>query len=643
MVDRVDWTTPLEEERKWKNMSPMDRISYMLTKLMNHVEVVTRRTSHFVSGIRDIISSMDMQEYNTTLSNIEYLRGCITSIPLMIKSTGLDIAGEALQLYIELDKTDLAMEQIIGVINNPTYERLSRTSASASIIVDSQLNRDAARRAHHNYTVERVQDDSIITEYITDMIMESASKGNVTYGSIFDFIMAHAHVVNKFTVKLISWIITLLPDGQRRQLEMLVEKQKDEIIGSTRVDVSTRAGINGLMVRYGLVPATRLMALDALLAHLVGTHSISDTSAGTSDTFTGTDIAAAGTQLDAGIVVINIADASPVEFDLHGLIDAGYIAEHKLTAGKLAGLNKTIIAKYKTATMDIPNGASKSLPMVIYGDKASPCWYILETIDGTRYRALGVPRVVSKISIGEIPMIAMNKRGKSTKKTKSSSGRTKRAEINPSIIIDKNPIHAAIDPRVPRDQIRGLFEGLSTRCYQYNAICGETIVPRAVDPQLCVIADEYEQYHKDTSGISAALTATLAEQFAKLNPEITSPEHYRAQALVRESTHAALLKVFIHVTGTRGRGQDEYMISFVARFDTIATAFMRELEHQIGLTMPTARQFKELSKMDLHRELVGAYRAAVHAATHHLEKMAVYDNYDTSLKQFVLDKRFIVV
>jgi len=85
------------------------------------------------------------------------------------------------------------------------------------------------------------------------------------------------------------------------------------------------------------------------------------------------------------------------------------------------------------------------------------------------------------------------------------------------------------------------------------------------------------------------------------------------------------------------------MISFVARFDTIATAFMRELEHQIGLTMPTARQFKELSKMDLHRELVGAYRAAVHAATHHLEKMAVYDNYDTSLKQFVLDKRFIVV
>ncbi len=650
MVDRVDWTTPLEQERKYSGMNTMERISYMLTKLMNHVEVVTRRTSHFVSGMKDIISSMNMQEYNTTLSNLELLRAGIVEIPTMIKSRGLDIAEEALQLYIRLDKTDLAMEQIISVINNPTYERLSRTSASASIIVDSQLNRDAARRAHHNYTVERVQDDSVITEYITTDIIAAADSGNITYGGIFEFIMKNASIVNKFTVKLISRIITLVGDDQRRQLQSLVEQQKDDVVGSTRIDISARSGINGIMVRYGLVPASPLMPLAALLEWMIMSVKLdatNDTNS-TNVTIVGEDAAAAARILDAGIIMINVTNASPVEFDLHGLIDAKYIAEHKLTVTKLAGVNKTTIAKYHTAVMPAVKDSARSAPMVIHGDAASTHWYIIEMIcagGGGRYRALGVPTDVVKISIGEIPMVALNRRNNNkttpTKKSKSS-GKPKRAEINPSVIIDKNPIHAAVDPRIPRDNIRGIT-GLSTRCYAYSDICADTIVRRACDDQLRVTVDEYEQHHKDTSGIATALTNVLAEQFAKLNPEITSPEHFRAQALVRESTQAAMLRVFIHTTGTRGRGQDEYMITFIAKFDTIFTAFMRELEPQVAAAMPTARQFKELDARDLHRECVGAYRAAVAATARELERRAVWDNYDISLKQFVLDKRFIVV
>lgn len=629
MVDRVDWTTPLEEERKYARMSNTERITYMLTKIMNQVEVVVRRTSHFVAGMKDIISSMNPQEYAITLQNIEYLRGNIVAIPAIIQSTGFKIADDALRLYVELDKTDSAMEQVISVINNPTYERLSRTSASASIIVDSQLNRDAARRAHANYATERVQDDTIITDYITDMIIASAERGDCTYSSIFEFIITHADIVNKFTVKLISKIINVVSDDQRRQLELLVEKQKDEIIGSSRVDISMNSGIDGMITRYGLVPATNNMSMSELIKLL------------TDGTVLGEDLAEVARTLNTGIIVLSIANSSPINFDLRGLIDAKYINENKLTAGKTTGLNKTVLAKYETAEL-IGVSAVTPMPLQYYGDNTSTHWHIIESITSGMYRCLGLPETIDKISIGEIPMVALRRVKTSSSKNKKSKSNPARAAVpNPAIIIDKNPQHAHINMRIPRDQIRGLFDGLSTRCCSYNNICGETIVKKAIDKQLIVVADEYELLHKDTSGIAHAIVVALTEQFTKLNPEITSAEHYRVAALARESTQMALLKVFVHTTGTRGRGQDEYMISFVAKFDMIFGRFMRELEQHI--TIPSARIFQELSARDLHKELVGAYRAAVEVTTRELEKIKLWDNYDTSLKQFTLDKRFIVV
>ena len=389
MVDRVDWTTPLEEERKYARMNNMERIAYMLSKLMNHVEVVVRRASHFVSGMKDIISSMNPVEYKDTLADIEYLKTVMSTIPGMIIG-GTDIAEQAMRLYIELDRVDLAMERVIGVVNNPTYERLSRTSASQSIIVDSQLNRDAARRAHSAYTIERVQDDTIITGYITDIILAATTRGDTTYTHIFEFIMANADTVNKFTVKLISRVITLLADDQRRQLELLVEKQKDEVVGATRVNI-TSSGVTGVVVRYGLLPASSIMTLGSLLKSLNADAPV--------------ELEAASAYFNAagiGIIVINISNSSPVNYDLHGLIDAKYIAEHKLTANRLTGLNKIVLAKYETAVM--MQGVSNDKPTAIYGDVTLPHWYVLETIAPDAWRALGCAVPVNKISIGEVPM-----------------------------------------------------------------------------------------------------------------------------------------------------------------------------------------------------------------------------------------------
>lgn len=583
-MDQPEVINPREEKLKWQKMNNMERISYLLTKLMKYVEVVTRRTEHFVKVIASVISSMNPAEYDLTMQNLQYLKECIVAIPGIVTDGIHELANNALKLYSELEKTDAAMEQLISILNNNVYEKLSRISVSASLFIDAQLNRKTALKAYNDYLTHEVESDAIITDYITEMLLAE------DVNNAYDFIMQNSAIVNKFTVKLISKLIPMVTGEQRSQLQLLVEKQKDDVIGASKINISGWSGIQALILRYNLTPVTASMTKDKLCAEIASVLGIQPTYDSAKSIM---DNLVLSTH---GVIMINISNSSPIEFDLRPVASAEYIAENNLMTNPISGLTKTVLARFKTAVM-LPVGADTGfsgitpLPTYTISANDKQQYIIVETINGDLYRALGADGGIL----------------------------------------------------VPRERITGMIEGISTRYSRYNEIQSESIIKRAVDSHAAETMAEFENSNRDTSGIPAAIVEALTKSFSERADTIRDIGHFRDQAMAADITRGVLLKVFKHVTGTKGRGHIEYLVTFVAKFDHIFSKFMTELERKVDERPIAKRTFTELAKNELKKELISAYRAIIESVASDLDKLKLWENYDTSLKQFAMDKRFLIV
>jgi hypothetical protein len=440
--------------------------------------------------------------------------------------------------------------------------------------------RNVVSYRYEKYLEISVVDDEKIFEIVCNEIKIADNSDNV-----IAFIIKNENVINKFTIKLIGAIIKIVNGERKRRLELIIEKQKDILLGSSRKDLSKWPGVQGKISRYGLIPITISMNISELFGTLKLEY---EKELSNDENFT-------RAAKEIGIIILNIATPNPIEFSLRGLIDIDFINAHDLKTNPASGLTKKILERFNTAKL-LPKG-SNSAPMVKYPAKIkSNKWYIFETLNGILYRQLG---------------------------------RNGRAIIT-------------------SEDISGLLVGLSTRAQVYNLIQSNDIVAKCFDPKNQLVLSSYKDDKKvvhSSEPIKASIINQLSTWFDKQITEHVpkSAQQVKSMAINSAIITEVLLDTLTHSTGIYGKGSSEYLVTYIAKFDSIIHKFIRELERRWGDEKISNMLFKERTGNDLHKYLMNMYTHIVKLSADEMDKSNVWTEYDISLKEYFLEQKQVVV
>lgn len=550
----------------------MDTVGELIKQRIKYAVTLATRAEKYIDVIKDIVSGINPQEYKSCMAAIDRLKNTESIIMSLFGGDSIFISMK--NVYNELLSVDEAMTTLLKTLTNETYFKMAMHNMSATYVMNVHTERNAAIDLHEKFLEVSVLDDEKI---FADVFTELKAASNPT--PAIAFIMDNETEINKFTIRLIGMVIKSVSGERKRRLELIIEKQKDIVLGSTRVDISKYVGVQGLLVRYGLRPLTVSMPIGELFGKLNLAYN--------SKLSLDENCKNAG----AGIIVVNISNNSPIEFDLRGLIDNEYITANDYKTSQVSGLTKKIIDRFST-TKFLPRAGSAGKTL-IYPSKGP--WYILQTINGELYRALG----------------------KDT---------------------------TAVAP----DTIVGLINGLSTRPNQYNLAHSADILGKCFDPHAQLILDSYAEAKQSVASsepTKAAIVERMREWFTKQihDKKPQSAREVKLHAVNTQIITEILLDILTHTTGTHGKGSAEYIITYISKFDAIIYKFIKELERRWGEEQIADRVFKERSGADLEKYILDVHDGVVKLAVNELDKSLAWSEYDTSLKEYFLERKQVIV
>jgi hypothetical protein len=555
-----------------------EKISGLLAPRLNHIRSMVEKGAQYLDIVKNIVMSINPKQHGDTMTNMEYLGKKVAEIEHIkwdIAPTA--ILAAAASLYQDFIDVDTRIQQLISVVENETYSKLIIYNMSSTYTTNIYHMRNGISLTHEKYLEAVLADDESIFSIIFALPYSP--------DELFSFIVEHDHLINKFTIKMIGITIATTTPERRRRLELIIEEQKDLVLGSRRIDLSGAAGIQGMMVRYNLRPLTRSLVPAALFAFAEAEYN-PDVSL--DENF----VAMAGR--GPGVIAINKSTPSPVEFDLSGLIDDKYIMANDLKTNPLSGLTKKIIDRFSTAVL-LQRGA-RAAAVRRYQGREHDKWWIFESINGDLWRVMG------------------------------RDG----------------------DHLIPSSAIQGLLKGVTTRPHQYSSAQESVILSKYLDPLSQLVLTEYEDMKvspPSSEPIRAAILDRLSTDFeAKISadPPTTAAAARRA-AVDRHVINEVLLDILTHSTGVHGKGSAEYLITYIAKFDSIIYDFIKKLERQWGSINLPERVFKELGRAELKSELMTVFRGVTRAVVNELDQSNTWTDYDLSLKEFVLERGQIVV
>lgn len=470
------------------------------------------------------------------------------------------------QTFIALDK---ALGVIIDVFKNEHYAKTATYNMSATYMVNMRMDRASAINVYEKYLDMCARDDSIIINSLLDLYKINANTENA-----FTFVLENSNIVNKFIMKIISILVHKMSGEKRRKLELIVERQKNEILSSTRKK-NNYTGVQSNIVRYGLTPASNFLPLSEIFSIIGVKYNTKITPEENLKS------------LPCGVVVINKYAKSPIEFDLRGLIDAKYITSNDMKTNPTSGLTKKIIERFNT-TRILPKTGSPAGSLIIGTE--SKTRYVLENVSE-------LYRLMSKGDKIEIPY----------------------------------------------DSIIGIFEGLSLRAEQYNNIIGEEIVSNCFDPNPDILNSYKEESMAAPSSeiIRAAVLDKITQWFSGVikNTKITNSMEFKSKAIDK-----SVITVILSEVLTPGhKKSDEYLVSYITKLDSIINNFLREFERKVGIEIIPERIFSELPADELSRTLASIHKNVTKSAIDELERSGLWTSYDTSLKEYFLEKKQIIM
>lgn len=547
-------------------------VSDMLKTRMREINTVVKFASTYLQTIEALLTGMNPAEYSACKNAIAVVIRDITEIPLIS-----DVELETLmKVYQRLSSMEEQIDLIFKTINNPTYMKMAMYNMSTTYTINIRMEKARADDAYEKYkNISSVDNEKIFNIVFSDLSSNDA----------FSFISRHSEVVNSFTITLLGRLIKIVTGEQRRVLESIVEKQKDMLFGSTRI-----TGDAQRLSRFGLNPVTKSMSLSDLLVILDKPAKKDPKLEMLTDETT-------------GVILINHASLSPIEFDIRGLIDPLYITEHNLKTPPDSGLNNKILERYNTAHLLKRADADKyKNPLIVKIGDTDPKkpkktkWYVVETINGELYRLLG----------------------------------------------KKEPLLAS--------EVSGLLNGVSTRAHDYNKIQSDEILRKCFDPKSQMLTESYIAEKIVVASSEPVKNIVLTELVRLFKEEITSAVMEKRSnlsnilrlAINKETVEKVLLALLPHKTGIHGKGTTEYLITYVCKMDTLIYKFYREIERKYT-DLVSPRVISEKAPDELLAYIMDGYTRLIQKAMDELDTDNMWTEYDLSLKGYIMEQKQIVL
>ena len=585
----------------------METIPETIRRRMAPVRIIIARVNTYLDIIRNVLQSVNPEEYQKINSDITSLLELSAEIPDIRPVTDgtLQMLEYMSAVFGKLEILETGFASIFDVFDNRSYAELAMYNKSATYTEEVNRDRNEALAARERYMTFAERDDEKIIKIAID-ILAAGDAGD----DIFKFIRENENTINKFTIRLFHWFIITATGERQKRAELIVEKQKDIVLGSSRVDLGKYPGVQGVICRYKLLPITQSMPPTDLFKTLGYSYKSEESFDVNLKT-----LASHG----PGIIAINKATESSVEFNLTGLIDLDFIVKNNLKTQPMSGLTKKIITRFNTANRLPPaktisekvesdddetnsetNSNHNSKPIsrqisepirIVAGTQDT--WIVIETINGDLWRQLGL-------------------RG---------------------------------DGVIPGNMIIGLTDGLTLRPHYYHSIQTEQILKRCFDKKAALLLDIYAEQNK-TIGTSTPLTAKIIGKLTdimekKLETMEINLLNFTDVATDKIQVNKVLLSVLIHTTGTYGSRSSEYLMTYVAKLERIQYKFGVEIAGAVREADIPERLFKERKGDDLKSRLLSIYQSILQIAVDKLDSTRVWMEYDMTLKEFFLEEKHI--
>lgn len=549
----------------------MAEINKLLKKRVEIINIILKESEKYFEIIKNVIRSLNVDEYNKSkiaiievVSIIEY----ITSWKL--PKDGVAAINIAAELYQKFPIMDENLLIVIAVLENKTYAKSLLYNMSATYAVNIQHEKNRAIIAYDKY-IESAQDDDIIIEQIITNAVKNVDNA-------YAWIVKNDETINKFTIKLINAIITKTTQGRKRAMELIIEKQKDRLLGSERLDLTNWKGVQGTIVRYNLLPVSTTEPHTELFARVGLKYNTTVT----------LDENFKKMATEYGVVVINKSTNSPVEFDITKLISG---SAPVVKTNQMSGLTKTIIEKYNTAKM-LTRGVAHDYVKIYKGDRAPTKWYVVETINGMHYRFLG--------------------RGG-------------------EILLPADSIHGLLHGLSTRAHMYNIVQSneILAKCYDKNsqlilsAYADKKLSPPSTEPIKTAIVDK----------LTAWFTARVR------NDTPSDLPHLRTLFINRHIISEIVTEVLTGTISAHGRSSSEYMLTYISKFDSIIRAFTKELDTQWLTENINIRVFKEYQHAQLQQHLIGLFSGLARRAVDYLDRTNTWVDHELSLKEFIFQER----
>lgn len=527
---------------------------------LKYANKVATAATRYLGIIADIVRGSNPAEYNALTNAIKVASTCeLTYADAVRASTETTLSN----IYDRIAEIDAALGRLSTMFSNAQWSRAATYNKSSTYTVDIHRLRSDAATAHEQYL--DADDDAIFT----------GARALIGEPPIA-FVLENENTINKFTIWLFGWALSTARGQARTRIELIVERCKDNILGSAMVPAP------GVLTR--LLPATESMDAAKLWKLL------------------GRDDASA-----PGLIVINNATGSPMEFSLAGMIDAEFIERNNFKTAPTSGLTNQVLKRFVTVRRlesSAPDGSSdadkssvgkssvgKSSPLIPPpGRHGAAPYHVIETIDGHHWRVL--------TSTGADAL------------TPTDDSDVDRASTRPWRYTDLQSITSAcFDERTVH-----ILRDYAAMTPPSTEILRARIVERLVRG--------FEERLRDYVG-----STRTTDRATTLNPRV-----FRSIAIDIDDITSVLLDTLSEYAGD---ASPEAICTYAAKTDTVIRSLTAEINRALDAREPPARFYSETAPTELTASIIAAYRGALARAVDELERSHTWNEYNATLKDLI--------
>lgn len=613
----------------------MDIIELNKTKQFE-VQLIIDLGKSYGKYINDIVMSLNKDEmvsYDAAITALVKLREDTATLAQGLTMPIEQLLLKSHELYQTYSDISANIAALHRVAMNPNYSRMAMYNFSGTTLNTIVINRNQLIETIERYSEINIDTD---TKILKELIIRARVQEHLK--QVLLFLMGSEHSTNRYIIELVRMAVKYTAGADRVKLLNIVEQEKDKTLKSSRQRLDY-PGVQGLIVRCGLVPVTESVSFVDLLKLIDGVQ-IHDTLsvdkrgdyAEMLDKIGGsrkertvrsaikttktqskyvksrpqTTINTAATSMfttanctaecfehlaksnDLCVVLIDKCSNNPIEFNINGLISTEYVEKYDLRTRPGACVDDKVLKRYNTVS-EMTAARTEPAKLQSWGQGAAAL--VIETINGDKYRIL---------------CNSMN--------------------------------HYF----TPMSVIAPYMAGLNNRLIKYHLLHENDILAKCFDTKARDILANYQkstvQFPIETA--RRDLSEKLMESFTERVTTVLPKNLQEFKELVdKDQINSIMMGVFLKFLPVSQN--PEYAITYIVRFEDIIRLFNKEIDVHMRNIKITDLTFRERSPNDLRKFLIDTFGDVVRRSIDEMRKTKKFDDIETSLKEFYMEQKNI--